>query len=94
MTPEEQPITANPDLKVVELTPEDEFIIMGCDGIWETKSNEEMVAFVRSKINGSKKPDLKKIISELLESIISPDYTKTAGLGCDNMTCIIINFKK
>jgi len=34
-----------------------------------------------------------KIIEELFEDLISPDYTKTAGLGCDNMTCILIKLK-
>jgi len=29
---------------------EDEFLLMGCDGIWETKSNQEMVDFVRKKL--------------------------------------------
>ena len=46
LKPEEQPITAFPDIQIEELRPEDEFIVMGCDGIWERKSNEEMVAFV------------------------------------------------
>ena len=33
---EEQPITALPDLKIEEIRPgEDDFIVMGCDGIWE-----------------------------------------------------------
>jgi serine/threonine protein phosphatase PrpC len=39
LKPEEFPVTANPDLEIVDLTPEDDFIIMGCDGIWETKDN-------------------------------------------------------
>ena len=51
LTPEEQPITAYPDVYVYDLTPEDDFIIMGCDGIWETKSNQEMIDFVKGKIN-------------------------------------------
>lgn len=50
LKPEEQPITANPDLKVVDIQPEDDFIIMGCDGIWETKTNEEMVEYIYEKI--------------------------------------------
>lgn len=50
LKPEEQPITANPDIKVVDLTPEDDFIIMGCDGIWEIKSNEEMVDYIYDKL--------------------------------------------
>ena len=31
-------ITANPDIKVIKNEGLD-FIIMGCDGIWEVKSN-------------------------------------------------------
>lgn len=31
----EQMITCKPDIKVEARKPEDEFIIMGCDGIWE-----------------------------------------------------------
>ena len=73
LKPEEHPVTANPDLKVEELTGDEDFIVMGCDGIWETKSNEEMVEFIYKRINEGK--DAKKIIDELLNDIISPDYT-------------------
>lgn len=47
---EEHCITSNPDVEEYELTAEDDFIIMGCDGCWETKSNEEMVAWVYQKL--------------------------------------------
>ena len=39
LTPEEQAITANPDTYVFDLTDDIDFIIMGCDGIWETLTN-------------------------------------------------------
>ena len=41
LTPEEQAITANPDTYCFDLTNDCDFILMGCDGIWEKKSNEE-----------------------------------------------------
>lgn len=66
-------------MKVFELAEEDDFIIMGCDGIWETKSNQEMVDFVYDKIRKGEK-DLKKIIRSLLESIISPDFNQTGKI--------------
>ena len=91
LKPEEQPITAFPDTRVEELKPNDEFIIMGCDGIWEKKSNEEMVDFIRTRI--TKGMELKAIVEELLEDNISPDFQQTQGVGCDNMTCIIVKFK-
>jgi len=37
---------------------------------------------------------LKTIVSDLLNELISPNHQATAGVGCDNMTCILIVFKK
>lgn len=48
---------------------------MGCDGIWETKSNEEMVDFIYDKLK--KGLDSKTIVEELMNDIISPDYQQT-----------------
>jgi len=75
LKPEEWPITANPDILVEELTPQDDFVIMGCDGIWETKSNEEMVEYIYDRLK--QKKELKAIVEELLNDIISPDYAQT-----------------
>ena len=66
-TPEEQAITSNPDVYEYPLQAGLDFIIMGCDGIWEKKTNEEMVAWVYEQLKGNKKTaDLKKIITDLL----------------------------
>lgn len=46
LKPEEQAITANPDTYEFDISDDIDFIIMGCDGIWEKKSNEEMVEWV------------------------------------------------
>lgn len=47
---EEHPITANPDVYEYEFSSEADFILMGCDGVWETKSNEEMCEWVYRKL--------------------------------------------
>lgn len=50
---------------------------MGCDGIWEKKSNEEMVAWVYSKLGKNRKTaNLEGIITELLQKeCLSEDHT-------------------
>jgi len=50
LTQEEMPITANPATYEYPLTSDCDFVIMGCDGVWETKSNEEMVEWVYNKL--------------------------------------------
>ena len=52
LTAEQHPITANPDTYEYDITPETDFIIMGCDGVWEIKSNEEMVEWIYEKLAG------------------------------------------
>ncbi len=45
----EQIVTSTPD--IVKIKREDaEFIIMGCDGIWERKSNEAMIEWIYGRL--------------------------------------------
>jgi serine/threonine protein phosphatase PrpC len=75
ISPEEQPITANPDIKVVDQDKADEFIIMGCDGIWEKWDNQQMVDWIKPKIDTGM--SLEKIVEDLLHTLLSPNYTET-----------------
>jgi len=89
LKPHEQLISAFPEVTKTTLTPEDEFILMGCDGIWETKSNQELVEFCRTKLRN--KESLKSTLEDLLDMILAPDTSN--GFGCDNMTSIIVTFR-
>lgn len=51
---------------------------MACDGIWEVKTSQQIVDFIYERIN---KMPVTKVIEELLDSLVSPDYTVTQGLG-------------
>lgn len=72
------PITANPDTYEYPLTSDCDFIIMGCDGVWETKSNEEMVEWVYKRLKKETAiPDIKQIVTELLNEQLSPNISET-----------------
>lgn len=43
-------ISALPDVKRATLSPKDEFMVLACDGIWNSLSSEEVVEFVRTRI--------------------------------------------
>ena len=53
LKPEEHPITANPDTYEYDLSEDADFIIMGCDGVWEQKDNDQMVEWVYDKLQKS-----------------------------------------
>jgi hypothetical protein len=86
--PAEQMITAEPDIVQVQLEDDDEFLILGCDGIWDCLTNEKAVEYVRTRI-ATKKPC--EIGVEMLNDIISEDPRSTQGIGGDNMTIMIID---
>uniref|UniRef100_A0A8C1LF54 protein-serine/threonine phosphatase n=1 Tax=Cyprinus carpio TaxID=7962 RepID=A0A8C1LF54_CYPCA len=93
LPPEEQMISALPDVKVLTLNEDHEFMVIACDGIWNVMSSQEVVDFVneRLKTEAGKNRPLSAIIEELLDHCLAPD-TSGDGTGCDNMTCIIITF--
>jgi len=51
LSAEEQMITALPDVRTLMVDPaEDEFMVLACDGIWNFMSSQEVVDFVRPRI--------------------------------------------
>lgn len=90
LKPEEHPITCVPDTKKRELNSDVDFMVLACDGIWEQRTSQDVVDYVAKGMKDKK--SLTDIVNSLLDDILSPDYTETQGLGCDNMTCIIVKF--
>ncbi|XP_044571247.1 probable protein phosphatase CG10417 isoform X2 [Drosophila ananassae] len=89
---EAQMISALPDVKKLLITPEDEFMILACDGIWNYMSSEEVVEFVRLKLKDENRK-LSQICEELFDNCLAPN-TMGDGTGCDNMTAVIVKFGK
>lgn len=92
LPPELQAVTAHPDVIERTIAGTDEFIVVACDGIWDCMSNQEVINFIRQEIINTS-GDLGKICELLMDKCLAPscDY---AGLGCDNMTVIIVALLK
>jgi len=87
---EEQMVTAFPDIKSVKLTKEAQFLVLGTDGVWDMFSPQECVDFVLARLN---KQALEKTLEELLNACVTTDVRLSGGIGCDNVTCTIVQFK-
>ncbi|KII90856.1 hypothetical protein PLICRDRAFT_39460 [Plicaturopsis crispa FD-325 SS-3] len=88
MIPEQQVITADPDVTVHQLTDEDEFLVIACDGIWDCLTSQQVVDFVRRQVAQGK--ELTEIGEMMCEHCLAPDTSSGAGIGCDNMTVMIV----
>ena len=73
LTAEEQMITAYPELIVENITSDCEFMVIGCDGIWDCKTNQEACDFVSERLKKNPNTKLTKIIEELLDEILATD---------------------
>lgn len=74
----------------MDIGEDDEFMILGCDGIWDCLTNEKAVEYVRTRLD---KMTPTEIGVEMLDDIISEDPRATQGIGGDNMTVMIVDLK-
>ncbi|XP_010265542.1 PREDICTED: probable protein phosphatase 2C 60 isoform X2 [Nelumbo nucifera] len=87
---EKQIVTASPDINIVELCDDDDFIVLACDGIWDCMSSQQLVDFVHEQLNSESK--LSTVCERVLDRCLAP--STAGGEGCDNMTMILVQFNK
>ncbi|KAM7495770.1 hypothetical protein LguiA_020184 [Lonicera macranthoides] len=77
------PLIAEPEFRQIDLTEEDEFLIIGCDGIWDVMSSQQAVSLVRRGLRRHDDPD--KCARDLV--------TEALRLNTfDNLTVIVVCF--
>ncbi|KAH6790922.1 Protein phosphatase 2C family protein [Perilla frutescens var. frutescens] len=86
---EKQIVTADPDVNTVELSDDDEFVVLACDGIWDCMSSQQLVEFIHEQLRHESKLSL--VCEKVLHRCLAPI---AGGEGCDNMTMILVQFKK
>lgn len=77
------PLSAEPELKETQLTEEDEFLIMGCDGLWDVMSSQCAVSIVRKELMLHNDPE--RCSRELVREALKRNT-------CDNLTVIVVCF--
>jgi len=86
LQPHEQLISGHPEIEVRTIQSSDNFLVMGCDGIWEIMTMDEICKVAEAGFKNGQK--VSQIAETILDKGIAPDTTN--GVGCDNMSCIVI----
>lgn len=78
------PLSAEPELMSTDLTDEDEFLIIGCDGIWDVFRSQNAVDFARRRLQEHNDPDVccKDLVDEALK--------RKSG---DNLAAVVVCFQ-
>lgn len=70
----------------------DDFIIIGCDGLWDHISNQEVVDFINNRMSdmviGSQ--DTQKVADELVNYALKANRERAKDCKSDNISLIII----
>ena len=85
-------ITAFPEIRKEKITADTSFLILACDGIWDCLTSQECVDFVGDLLK--KKEKISSVIEEMFDKIIATDVASSGGIGCDNMTCVVVKFNQ
>ena len=74
-------ITATPEVTIRSLDREDEFVVLGCDGLWDALSMQTVTNFVRGELNAHR--DLQRAAKAVTEEALRRG-------SVDNVSVIIV----
>ncbi|KAG2695143.1 hypothetical protein I3843_07G001800 [Carya illinoinensis] len=77
------PLSSEPELEDIVLTEEDEFLVLGCDGLWDVMSSQCAVTMVRKELMVHNDPE--KCSRALVKEALQRNT-------CDNLTVIVVCF--
>lgn len=77
------PLSAEPELMKTKLTEEDEFLIIGCDGIWDVFRSQNAVDFARRKLQDHNDP------SACCRDLVDEALKRKSG---DNLAVVVVCF--
>lgn len=92
LKPQEQIISAFPDVVDHKVNKTEKYMLIGCDGIWETLSAKDIFSIADQRIKNNPDVKLSIVVEELLDRLIAKETME--GVGCDNMSAILIQFSQ
>lgn len=93
--PEGQIISSSPDIMSCKLSPDDDFIFLGCDGIFDVCTNKQVTTFVQNHLTEQRNKTsdwsdhVQNTVKALFTHCLSPSPSAQPE-GTDNMTAMIV----
>jgi len=83
-------VIAEPEIRVEQLTPQDEFLFMACDGLFDVFTSQEAVDFIHSRLATmpSNEQDPQKAVQDIVHEAIHERRSR------DNVTALLVTFKR
>lgn len=88
LLPQEQKVSCIPEVLTCELTTDDEFLFLGCDGVFELHSSQDVIDRIRAGLLAGKA--LQAVVEELVDASCSESLFETQGRGGDNVSAMVV----
>jgi len=79
-------VTAEPELSVVTLQEEDEFVVLATDGLWDVMSSDDAVSYIRALLDNAVDDD--SIDRETIAGLVVEEALRRGSY--DNITVVIV----
>jgi len=95
IAPDAQAVIALPDVVRHTISPQDEFVVLACDGVFDVKSSQEVVDFIRMGLvePSQAAQNLTPTLISLLDECCAKEIV-AGGMGLDNMSICVIFLPK
>lgn len=88
LPPEQQKVSCIPEIRICEVTEQDEFLLLACDGVFELHSSQDAVSVVRGALEAGK--PLTEVVETLVDASCSDNLARTNGSGADNVSAMVV----
>jgi len=85
LKPEEQAVSAEPDVLVHDRTSDDTFLVIACDGIWDVMTNDEVGQFVADRVQSGL--DREAVLSHVADLLLEECFNRGSA---DNMSVVVV----
>lgn len=83
-------VIVDPEIRIEQLTPQDEFLLMACDGLFDVFSSQEAVDFISGRLASmpSNEQDPRRAVHDIVKEAIHERRSR------DNVTALLVTFKR
>jgi len=88
--PDRSYVIADPEIRVEQLTPQDEFLFMACDGLFDVFSSQEAVDFIYGRLAAmpQNEQDPRRAVEDIVHEAIHDRRSR------DNVTALLVTFRR
>ena len=94
LKPEEQIITACPDIYKHSMSQDYDFVVMGCSTIYDAMTTQQVADCIYKEMKEKPEATTSELVTHLVNTLNSGNYSRNENRDNDSLICMLIRFNK